>query len=857
MPSSRIPAWSMDASLLATDPSVGGGKGYNLARLSNWGFRVPEFGVLTAEAYRYQVTVGRFPAGTLEAVEAAARSWPGDYVSVRSSMTIEDGDLTSFAGILESYLYVTKDRIAEHVLKCYEALKADRVRAYFEKQKIDPHDPRLAVGVVVQRMVASRCSGVAFSRSPALHSGLLYIEAGLGLGEGIVSGHVEVDRHWVDRFGKEWKREITAKRSQVVFDPGERKVVLRESAASSEPCLSEGQVDELSRQLVLIESRMGKGADVEWAVDENGLLHILQARPITQSHALLEYFSDTNLTESYPGRVSPLTSSFVRRAYTKVIGEGIEILGARRSEHPALDRALKGLIRDFEGHLYYDLRNYYLTLCFLPGGKSNVEGWHKMIGGRHMPDIGIDESVLPTKALELRMYAELARLAWTHEKVFKGFLEESFDLLRTLEGELASKSTALETARFALECLARIPDWGLTILNDFLVIVGLKAFDALGKRYGLSEKEQLGLLRTRRGVDSLKALEEMGTLAKSVDAPSRRALEAYLASETSRADELEGFLDFLRREGAGDLEKRVRTYLSVYGERSFEELKLESMPFSRSPKLFARFLLWNVDNRDGGGKATATEDEAETIVDLSRFGWATRFAIERARRVTERAVEARESTRLMRGRYYGLIRLCALRLAKQLPEEDPLAFAGLEREDFFSLNFEDFEEWTSRGLSHAELAARIQNRKAWRTETFDYPEHLAHSSEDEKPYFVVLERLAASQPAVADGNLRGMGAAKGRVTGRALVISDPREAMAVPDLGERVLVTKSTDPAWIFIMSRCAGLVSEKGSLLSHTAIVGRELGIPTVVGVEGACRALRTDDPIEIDGESGEIRRV
>ena len=70
-----------------------------------------------------------------------------------------------------------------------------------------------------------------------------------------------------------------------------------------------------------------------------------------------------------------------------------------------------------------------------------------------------------------------------------------------------------------------------------------------------------------------------------------------------------------------------------------------------------------------------------------------------------------------------------------------------------------------------------------------------------------------------------------------------------------ILVAKSTDPGWIFLMAGARGIIVEKGSVLSHSAIVGRELGIPTVVGVTNATKLIRDGVHIVIDGSTGDVR--
>ena len=74
------------------------------------------------------------------------------------------------------------------------------------------------------------------------------------------------------------------------------------------------------------------------------------------------------------------------------------------------------------------------------------------------------------------------------------------------------------------------------------------------------------------------------------------------------------------------------------------------------------------------------------------------------------------------------------------------------------------------------------------------------------------------------------------------------------DTAGKILVAKMTDPGWVFLLAGAAGIVAEKGSLLSHTAIISRELGKPAVVGVENATRLLQNGDLVEIDGTAGRV---
>jgi pyruvate,water dikinase len=94
----------------------------------------------------------------------------------------------------------------------------------------------------------------------------------------------------------------------------------------------------------------------------------------------------------------------------------------------------------------------------------------------------------------------------------------------------------------------------------------------------------------------------------------------------------------------------------------------------------------------------------------------------------------------------------------------------------------------------------------------------------------------------------------GVVRGRARVVRDPREAEL--RAGE-ILVAERTDPGWVMLFPAASGLLVERGSLLSHSAIVARELGLPAVIAIPGLTSWLRTGDLVELDGRAGTVRRL
>ena len=99
--------------------------------------------------------------------------------------------------------------------------------------------------------------------------------------------------------------------------------------------------------------------------------------------------------------------------------------------------------------------------------------------------------------------------------------------------------------------------------------------------------------------------------------------------------------------------------------------------------------------------------------------------------------------------------------------------------------------------------------------------------------------------------LTGTGCCPGVVEALVTVVTSPEDA---GDLSGRILVTDRTDPGWIPLFPPAAGLLVERGGLLSHSAIVAREMGLPTVVGIRGLTRVLKTGMRVRLNGQTGRI---
>lgn len=202
-----------------------------------------------------------------------------DFVAVRSSATAEDGKDHAWAGQLDSYLNIEKENLIPRIQSCWASLFTPRAIFYrFEKGL---KESNVSVAVVVQKMVNSELSGVAFSVHPITEDvDQIVIEAGFGLGEAIVSGQITPDSYVVSKKDNSLIDTNVNKQKKALYrgEGGNKWEELGDKGL--EQVLNEDQIPELSKLVVSIEDHYGSPQDIEWAFAE-GQFYITQSRPIT------------------------------------------------------------------------------------------------------------------------------------------------------------------------------------------------------------------------------------------------------------------------------------------------------------------------------------------------------------------------------------------------------------------------------------------------------------------------------------------------------------------------------------------------------------------------------------------------
>jgi len=215
-------------------------------------------------------------------------------------------------------------------------------------------------------------------------------------------------------------------------------------------------------------------------------------------------------------------------------------------------------------------------------------------------------------------------------------------------------------------------------------------------------------------------------------------------------------------------------------------------------------------------------------------------------RKTRDHVSSRENLRFERTRGFGLVRRMFSALGIKLFEQGHLQ----NPRDVFYLKLDEIKDLLTSAFSD-ELKDKIVERQlvfdGYRKQKLPQERFFTHGYDFSDQYIYSEEKLE-----ISEGDLQGIGCCPGRVQGRVRLIHDPSE---INSLEGDILVTSSTDPGWVTLFPTCSAIIVERGSLLSHSAIVSREMGIPCIVGVKGLLSRLENGQEVIMDGSAGTIK--
>ena len=862
-----------------------GGKGAGLAALIDAAMPVPEGFVVTTAAFteflahnglesacseldhvelqrrvelgerlRQGISTGDFPRSIAEGIQgmlAAIEERIGQRPlwAVRSSAIAEDTDRASFAGQYDTSLGVAASQITEAVRHSWRSSFSEHAIRYRAQQRTDEN--RMAV--LVQVLVHAETAGVCFTIDPLTGEPRIVINANYGFGESVVGGQVTPDTFILDRLDTKSILEIAGhKHTQTIVGANGVEAIEVSADKQDSLCLSPAEATEIARLALSVEKLHGGPVDVEWAY-QGAQLFLLQARSITSERASSSpppkdwipasntqidpkypLYSNGNISEVLPGCVTPLSWDHTGQLIEHAFQTQLEALGAIDPS----DEAPSVL-----GFFYH---RPYINVSLLLEAATRTPGMTP--DTVHEELIGKPESRTPAlRAADFlphrfgRLWRVL-RVVLVHARTLSSRIEAcrhsaESDETRVSDAWLTSASDELLLEQVRMNADLAAPSvvhvWASTLAS--VAFTQLRRFTArwLGDEDGALASELV------TGIEHLPSIAPALALQGLCEKIARSEDLAMLFR--SDADDT-AILEALRSD---PLNQELEDFLSRYGHRGVSEAELQRSCWREDPAQVVSLMR----NNFRPGAATpidvfarqrraheAAMGKLDVLSAWRRF-W-LRALIRRARsgllnRETMKDLVVR---RLDRSR----------RVYRELNRRLVARHLIVSPDDMFFLRWSELRDLVAGTWSAREVAELMEERQR------DY----RWSRQVDVP------KLQRGRPRVLDPEelkydleLAGMGVSPGRITGTARVVTDPRHGAYI-EPGE-ILVAPVTDVAWTPLFAQAGGLVVEVGGLLSHGSIVAREYGVPTVVGVAGATRSIRTGDRISVDGSSGRVRKL
>lgn len=850
-----------------------GNKAVGLAELRRAGFSVPKGFALSTEAFQRHLRrafgerwaalndqsldeseVRRVLEECLldeELLRAIRRAWAelggsGRLVAVRSSTTLEDDVALSGAGVQETQLgLATFDAVVDAILRVWSSFFSEKAKSYRQAFRRE-EDEFETFGVIVQRLVEADRAGVLFTTNPLkVEPGELVVNASYGLGELVLSGLVKPDTFVLCKQRRELvSQDIVTKSSMLVVSDGRLERQQVEPSLSREPSLSSDQLQQLLTLGLDIESRLGGARDIEFAFAGERLF-VLQARAITGTCEAevfhdeepdtpareTDVWSNANVGEALPGVATPLTWSIASRYSERGFHRAFSALGCEVPEGSVL-------VGRFRGRIYLNITQFTEIASQVPLLSPEMLA---ELGGVQWPD-GMEP---PRSSFDLAAGFRLARR-----------LPRTLKRLMTENLAIAGQVDALESR--VIEGTATINQRNLVLLGDSLLERELCRVDELlevtGDAMLTCGANSLGsflllkrLLRRWVGSRASKVVYEL--LAGSSDLESAKpgvALWHIAATLRNEPDSARILMDTeLNELGVESFPKESRArldlhrFLAAHGYRAVREAELSAPRWTEDPSLiFAtlrEYLRSGGPPPDRGLEQRAKAHRRAWMLLETELGAIRLTVVRHLVSMAQKYNRLRERMRARVTQVLGLYRTIALDVSRRLREEEAAFFLTIDELHGFL-----------RGELSDTAARALPQLVAKRRRKYNYFKSLPGPP----PTFVGTPGEAPAVRADRERVLRGLGASPGRVTGKARVLQDHREASHLR-AGE-ILVVSCADVGWSPLFMLAGAVVTELGGALSHAAVVAREYGVPAVFGVEGATTTLRTGVEITVDGEGG-----
>ena len=749
----------------------------------------------------------------------------GASFAVRSSATAEDLPDASFAGQQDSYLFVDGiEGIMVSIRKCWASLFNDRAISYRIKNKISHQN--LSISVVVQEMIAPKYSGVVFTVDPLSENRRsLTVDYVTGTGDDLVAG------------------KMTPK--TIAYQRETKEILTHHKNSEENGMLEEFVIHQLAELAEEIEVLYGMPMDIEWALDENEKLWILQARAITTLFPLID--------PDREGNAVYLSFHHVQNMMKPMRPLGADCL---KWVFP-FDRDECGksqIMQDAGGYLFMELTDYLAVPLF-----------RKIVGKR----MDVIDAVMASSMRRLLADKGFVKGMQPRSEKKKALGDTVKFLISGMKQALRPKKLKIETCNlFIADYVGKLktdlekemdPIKRLEICKAAIQGYLQEAFSLLVPYIGPGMASYRILVKKTERV--LESDELAQTLAKGLvgNVTTEMGLVIGDLAEEIRNDKVwrkrldqwdaRVFVsELMRAEGStGDL---MRMVMDRYGSRGVGEIDITNARWFEDPTAIVISIQNHLRVFKAGQQRVeydeltrASVQAGDQIVDQMSAG--IRLIFRRFyRNMVDRVLylmPVREHGKYGMILVYGEVKKEILQIAADAASQGWLD----KKEDVYYLEFDEVIEMVKEKES---MQDRIQKRRLAFEKAKDrrVPRVVTNTG-----WIVPVEE---SNRVLQENELGGTGVSSGIYQGIARVVEEPEEARM--EAGE-ILVAPFTDPGWTPLFIHAKGLVLEVGGLLTHGAIVAREYGIPAVVGVDQATSKIQTGDRIQVNGNTGIVTNL
>lgn len=792
-----------------------------------------------AAAVKVQATSLALHSDQRDALAAVGHEFADGALAVRSSSPEEDLAGASFAGLYETVLDVSAGDLEDAVRRCFLSCLDGRVFIY--KLNMGFTDPAPSIAVVVQRMVPSETSGVAFSLNPLTNDfDEMLVNAHRGLGEALVAGEITPDAFVVDKVS-----------GAVIED--------RPSSSADGACLDGAELGELLTAVARIESLNGRPMDVEWAFADGSdgeRLHILQARPITAYVPLAEelqtapgeqrcLYIDRALTDglTMSGPISPLTNDYVERVVMLMLDYLMDI--PEDADLVAGGFCLKG------SRIYFNI-SPYMHLMGSREALARQLSQMNMLLADMLGSVDMDR-YRPAEPPDFLRWSSLLRMApmllWRLRTVLGALMRPMFGyerFRRTYDSAQADYDRWLATPvdhqqpldDFLFELFAELGRVTLAATAPSVAVFYYGGTDVVNKLIDLNDPVEVALADAiRRGYPDDLVVQmgiAMFDLARQLPPELAENLDE-LATRLEQRRLPESFL-------AG-----WDAFIARFGCRGPLEMEFANPKYGDDPRVALAQIAPMAASRDSFDPRAVQErlvaERQAAFAELrARLPRRKRRRLDRAYRTIENHYDAREMIKHHVTQANARLRERVVRIADQLVDAGRLD----SRDDVFELTFADLQSAVDD--ADFDVRTRAATKGAFYRELKRQGRHFPHAIDSRG-------RIPRPERREDDAStLHGAAMSPGTARGRAKVLNDPFEQSVEP--GD-VLVAVTTDPGWTPLFVNAAAVVLEIGGELQHGALVAREFGKPCVAGIADVMTRIEDGQTVEVDGAAGTVRII